>query len=199
VPNLAWLDLETTGLHEQTDNVLEVGCIITSPALEIIAVENWIFHFDVTKTPPPKINDHVMEMHRVNGLWRDCANSKRGATHDDRAKLWKEVEAFIAQNGAQGSWLWGSGVGFERAWLRHSAPEVLSLFHYRNGDVNTLFGLQGLVFEGDPNASKAQPADQTHRALDDLERDIGIAKEWVGLLPRLAELEADLERFVGKK
>jgi oligoribonuclease (3'-5' exoribonuclease) len=89
--------------------------------------------------------------------------------------------------------LWGSGVSFERDWLRTRAPAVLSLLKHRNGDVNTLYGLQGIVMEGDPNASKAQPADRTHRSLEDLEKDIAIAKEWAGLLPLLAALQAQVE------
>lgn len=188
--NLCWLDLETTGLNELTDNVLEVGVIITTPGLEIVAVDNWIFNFDVDAAPPPSIHARVLEMHRVNGLWRDCKNSKRGMREADRARIFKEVEVFIAKNGAQGSWLWGSGVGFERAWLRNRAPELLSMFHYRNGDVNTLYGLQSLVMCGDPNEFKAQPGDQAHRALDDLERDISVMQEWYSMLPRLAALES---------
>lgn len=189
VPNLVWLDLETTGLNPNTDQVLEIGCIVTDHAFEPIAAESWVLHYDVENTTT-KIDPYVREMHRVNGLWRDCLNSKLSQDFNARHAMWREVQRFICLSGGQGSWLWGSGVGFERDWLRCQAPEVLSLFKYRNGDVNTLYGLQGLVLDGDPNASKNMPGDRTHRAMDDLEQDIAIAKEWAGLLPLLAAAQS---------
>lgn len=189
VPSLVWLDLETTGLNENTDNVLEVACVVTDLAFEVQAIGEWLFHFDVEQTPPPTIDPFVRKMHHENGLWRDCKNATRGRTQEERRAIWREVEAFICAHNGQGSWLWGSGVGFERAWLRARAPEVLSLFKYRNGDVNTLYGLQGIVMDEDPNGPKSQPGDRQHRALADLEADISIARDWAGLLPLLASLQ----------
>ena len=158
--HLAWLDFETTGLEPKTHLPLEAAVIVTTVNLDEVhryeaAANSWrgrgisLFRMD-------DIDPAVKAMHEDSGLfdalgdghpWLDIARALTAIT--------KRYE---------GAYLAGSGVHFERVWLREWAPHTLEHLHYRNLDVSPLRTFCALYA---PEA-KYEPA-KAHRAMADVE------------------------------
>lgn len=72
--NLAWIDLETTGLDPDVHDILEIGIIITDRELNEVARESW----SISATPYPE---------RVT--WSCCARRGRRWASSDGARWWR--------------------------------------------------------------------------------------------------------------
>lgn len=162
--NLPWIDLETTGLRQGDDAILEIGVMITTPDLRIVDTRNWVISLEGAHVRIGDIDPFVWKIHTENGLWAECLsdNARSLTTAAD------EAEAFMRQHDAIGAPAFGSGVHFDRGMLR-SDMRTMSLdraFHYRNIDVSSLRGFAErfapAVYEKRP-----QDGEKKHRALDD--------------------------------
>ena len=162
--NLAWIDLETTGLRPPQDAILEIGIVITNNLLNEIAHASFVCK-PSRRVMLDEVSPYVLEMHVKNGLWKESA----GATINlkDVSAL---AIAFIKENEAEGSPACGSTVQFDRAFLKAQALELDQVFHYRNIDVSTLKNIASLY---DAEAIETCPKrDKQHRAVDDLRYSI---------------------------
>jgi oligoribonuclease len=65
---LVWIDVETTGLDPDYDQLLEVAMVITDSELEPIAGFDSVVHW----TEFLGVNETVFKMHTDNGLFEDC-------------------------------------------------------------------------------------------------------------------------------
>jgi len=151
---LLWVDVETTGLNPHGDRLLEVALLLTDEHLRELAhirvVIGWR-GLDMAELDP-----FVVKMHETSGLWVEVERSNLCVRQaEDQLVEW------IERHGATGLYMAGSGVHFDRRWLRAHMPRVVKRFHYRNFDLTTLRYFFG--------SEKTAPA---HRALTDLEQNV---------------------------
>lgn len=151
---LLWLDLETTGLDEHTARLLEVGMILTDGDLNEVACIDVVLGW---RTPHAlEMPDIVREMHMASGLLDEVAASRMCLREaEDLLVAWVDL------HDARNLYMAGSGVHFDRRWLRHLMPALAACFHYRNFDATTL----RYFFDTEKEAPE-------HRVLGDLRQSI---------------------------
>lgn len=155
--NLAWIDLETTGLRPSEDAILEIALVITNQDLSELHAQDWVIK-PSKNVPITEISETVAEMHQQSGLWIESLTSSIDIAdaHDDILHLLDAYPKMIAC---------GFGVHFDRGFLREQAPEINDALHYRNLDVRAFTAAMRMYkpaeFERTPKANRR------HRALDD--------------------------------
>lgn len=163
IDEFLWLDIETTGLEERRDVLLEVGMIKTDSRLRVIAeFEAVVGRSDVRGL---SMSDYVRDMHERSGLLVACERSRLSLRQvEDLAVAW------VLRNGCEGLYAAGSGVGFDRRWAREHMPRLASMFHYRSFDLTTLRRFFG-----------TEKREAPHRALPDLRINVEDMRAFVAL------------------
>lgn len=160
---LVWVDLETTGLNEEKDQILEVAVIITEDDL----TELWSY------ATPISVSDYILDnmsewckkQHAESGLITDVREGPAKGLVEVEQDL---VAALNSYDNEEMPVLAGSSVHFDRKFLKRHLPKFHDCLHYRNVDVSTLkelfrkWGLPKWEREGE----------KTHRALNDLKGSI---------------------------
>lgn len=131
--NLVWIDIETTGLQPDNDEILEVCCVVTSKDLDIIAVsDSFVIHnnYEVIM----KMDDWCKNTHKNNGLIQEVLISNLGK---------EEVESNILEFlnlwiDFKSSPMCGSSVHFDRSFLKNYMPKLENYFTHRNLDVSSM-------------------------------------------------------------
>lgn len=181
-------DLETGGLDEKKDPILEIAWAITDdeftvirePQVHVIAQDDWLSFFNYWEQ---SVDPVVKKMHLENGLFEEI--QKDGASNLDRAFLALEKDLLSLPIGTRAQ-MAGRGVHFDRAFLLENDFDSLwderrengPLIDYRIFDlrsIRTFFELRGI------SVPVAYPKVQ-HRAMTDVMSDIDFAKSAVELL-----------------
>lgn len=162
--NLAWMDLEMTGLEPDSERIIEMATIITDSELNIIAEGPVI---------AVKQSDELLA-----GMdeWNTTHHNDSGLVARVQASVTSEAEAeqmtldFLAKYLKPGETpLCGNSIGQDRRFLCRYMPKLESYFHYRNIDVSTIKELARRwnkpVYDGFQKDSK-------HLALDDIKDSI---------------------------
>jgi len=189
----AVLDLETTGLDEAKDSIIEVAVVGLTADLD-----TELFAFTEVVKPTRNARDRlalapqdVLDMHKANGLLDDL----------DRADLrsLREIEndlcILIDIHAAQGTdvYLSGSGVShFDHRFIRKHMPRLWSRFHYAIADVGVMrrfYRQQTGAHLSDANLGK------THRALDDVRCHIEELRDFRAVF--LSHSRQDKHRSIG--
>lgn len=159
------VDIETTGLSEHTDLILEVGALLTDDQLEVIGQANFIL--ETPSSNLKNLDPVVQEMHEKSRLL-DLIKENRTAPGYQVDKL---LVKWLEDNNATGLPMCGSSVHFDRAFLKKRLPLFEACFHYRNIDVSTLKEVcNRWLPEGD--LEKRPEPKKLHRALPDCEDTI---------------------------
>lgn len=156
---LLWLDIETTGLDRQHDQVLEVAVSVADvrspyqakPAYHTVlhyARDNW-----------DKLDPWVLKTHTENGLLLEAAASTVTIADVERDLL--ELVPVVA-NRADMWMLAGSSVHFDMSFLMRDMPTVMSRMSHRIFDVSTV-----KLFCQSKGMSPF-PKGEAHRAVDDV-------------------------------
>ena len=158
--NLAWIDMEMTGLQPDADRIIEIAMLVTDPQLTLVATGPVL----VVHQP-----DAVLEAmdswnqstHKKSGL----IDKVRASTMDEAAAERAALEFLAAHVPASSSPMCGNSICQDRRFLARWMPRLEAHFHYRNLDVSTL---KELVKRWKPEAAKGFAKEGKHEALADI-------------------------------
>lgn len=181
-----FLDLETTGLDPDREQILEIGIIVVSLELEEIGA--WSRVVPVHGEPEDLIeSEFVREMHTKNGLLRDVRNedlvrrlggfSLPGmiSTIQHDALDFLRLHDFVHGTAT----LTGYCPHFDRSFLKVHAPALERFFTYRMIDVSTLRGLTRRWTRPEIDAiRKAKVGETAHRVLEDCREALAELREY---------------------
>lgn len=161
--NLAWLDLEMTGLDAQSDVIIQAALIVTDKELkplEELVCDIW--------QPPgalEKMTPFVRDMHEKTGLYDRVQKSRTDIVVAERMLLeriagWCEYPAVLC----------GNTIGQDRRFIDRWMPGLAGYLHYRMIDVTALKLLARLWYDG--SALYDKPSEGAHDALVDIKNSI---------------------------
>jgi oligoribonuclease len=158
--NLAWIDMEMTGLLPDSDRVIEIAMLVTDPQLNVVA------------TGPVLVVHQPQEVLDAMDSWNKSTHAKTGLIERVRASTLSEAEAerqaleFLSAHVPQNtSPMCGNSICQDRRFLARWMPKLEAHFHYRNLDVSTL---KELVRRWKPEVLKGFSKEGKHEALADI-------------------------------
>jgi len=160
--NLVWIDLEMTGLDPEQDVILQLGLIVTTPALGVL--EKYVVDVWQPEAALSHMVPFVQQMHEKTGLIGRCRDSK----HDVR-KVEQEVMERVTGWCPYRPVLCGNTIHSDRKFIDRYMPSLAGYLHYRMVDVSSLKVLSQLWY---PEAKYEKPKDAQHDALFDIEQSI---------------------------
>lgn len=163
-----FVDIETTGLDERHDCILEVALVVADYDLQIKNETSYVLalprHYPASEWGPG-----VETMHGTSGLLDLCAHSDHDPyTVESKLLDWLKKAGFKENLHP----MCGNSVHFDRRFLRAYMPMLEEFFHYRNIDVSTIKGLAKAWYVGEA----PKPAIKPHRALLDCRDSISELK-----------------------
>lgn len=161
--NLAWLDLEMTGLDPQADVILQAALIITDS--QLTPLEEFVC--DVWQPPAAleRMTPFVRNMHEKNGLLARVAASRFDIGFLEKLLL-ERVSGWCAYPAV----LCGNSIGHDKRFVERWMPGLAGYLSYRTVDVSSLKILTKLWY-GDA-AAYSKPTTQEHDALFDIHQSI---------------------------
>lgn len=166
------VDVETDGLDEDQNVILELGIIIIrddlTSSLDGQTRRSWQVRYDDLAERRERAFPAVREMHDKSGLWRACVEEGRHPTLVEA-----DAVRFLEKNGATGFPMTGNSIHFDRRFLKKQMPLLEKAFFYRSIDISTLTELARFwapaVYTNRPHAEEK---DKPHRVILDLENSI---------------------------
>ncbi len=162
--NLAWLDMEMTGLDPDRDKIIEVAIVVTDSQLNTVA-----------ESP-------VLVLHQADSVleamddWNKSTHARSGLIAKVKASTLAEAEVeqryldFLAQYlPIRTSPICGNSICQDRRFLARHMPRLEAYFHYRNLDVSTL---KELMKRWKPELAKGLSKHGKHEALADIYESI---------------------------
>jgi oligoribonuclease len=192
---LLWVDLETTGLDEQADWILEVGAVVTEavPPFDEVATFSALVK-PATPHWKDRMGARVVEMHARSGLLADVeAKATASIAEVDRAL----VEVLKGTGAKKHDFmLAGSGVAhFDSRFIARQMPETAAWIRYPVLDVGVL--RRALIFAGRGDLTAAGTtyagdafADKPHRGLADVMDHLAEFRRYAHLFTLLPETRA---------
>jgi oligoribonuclease len=162
--NLAWIDLEMTGLLPDVDRIIEVATIVTDRDLNVLA-EGPVLAVHQSDETLARMDDWNRRTHGASGLIERVRRSTL-----DEAAVAQQTVAFLAEWLAPGaSPMCGNSICQDRRFLARWMPALERHFHYRNLDVSTL---KELARRWAPQVLAGVTKSGAHQALDDVRDSI---------------------------
>ncbi len=162
--NLAWLDLEMTGLNPEKDVIVEIASIVTDKDLNILA-EGPTFVVNQSQEKLKEMNEIVTKIHTSSGLINEIPVSKIALKEAEMKTIsFFEEFCFIGVSPLCGNSIWQ-----DRRFLRKYMPELDNFFNYRIIDVSSI---KEIIKRWYPNALKEFQKKEVHRAMHDVRESI---------------------------
>jgi oligoribonuclease len=161
--NLAWLDLEMTGLNPQEDVILQAALIITDAQLNVLeefVCDVWQPDALLTRMVP-----FVKEMHETTGLTERVRKSRVDLLVAER-KLLERVTGWCAYPAV----LCGNTIGQDKRFVDRWMPGLSGYLSYRTIDVTSV-KLLAKAWYGE-EAVYEKPIKGEHDALVDIKNSI---------------------------
>ncbi len=162
--NLAWIDLEMTGLDPERDRIIEIATIVTDKDLNILA-EGPVIAVHQTDEQLALMDEWNTRTHGGSGLTERVRASTVGDAEAEVATL-KFLARWVPERGSP---ICGNSVHQDRRFLVRYMPALERFFHYRNLDVSTL---KELARRWAPQVSAGYTKESTHQALEDIRDSI---------------------------
>jgi len=159
-----WVDLEMTGLNPETEQIIEIASIITTPKLEIIA-EGPSYVIGVNEERLRGMDDWNRSHHQASGLWQAALESNTTIAEAQAGTL-----AFLQKHIKKGKGnLAGNSVWQDRRFMVREMPEIIDHLHYRLIDVTTV---KNVIKSWFGEKSEYKKPHSNHRALEDVQQSI---------------------------
>lgn len=162
--NLVWVDMEMTGLHPETDVVLEIASIVTDKNLNILA-EGPVLAIHQPDSVLNNMDQWCIDTHGKSGLTTRCRQSKINV--EQASVLTIEFLKKYIDKGV--SPMCGNTIGQDRRFMVKYMPQLEGYFHYRNIDVSTV---KELAKRWKPEVLDGFKKKGVHLALDDIRESI---------------------------
>jgi oligoribonuclease len=161
--NLAWLDLEMTGLDPQKDVILQAALIVTDTELNVL--EEFVCDIWQPDSALERMVPFVKEMHETTGLTARVRKSKVDLLVAER-KLLERVAGWCAYPAV----LCGNTIGQDKRFVDQWLPGLAGYLSYRTIDVTSLKLLTKAWYGEDAVYDK--PVKGEHDALVDIKNSI---------------------------
>ena len=165
--NMVWLDIETTGLDPEKDQILELAIVITDSDLNILSTYQTVvspqYGYDRL------MNDFVREMHTKSGLLAEIGRGDGLVPWDVVTEALRFLPDYVEPKKTP---LSGSTISFDRSFLQVYMPELDKYFHYRSIDVSSIKELCSLWYPEIELPTKKE----VHRAYADILESIELLK-----------------------
>jgi len=162
--NLAWIDLEMTGLDPESDLILEIATVVTDKHLVVLA-EGPVLAIHQPEAALAGMDEWNTTQHASSGLVERVRNSTTSEQEAEETTL-----DFLRQYVEPGlSPMCGNSICQDRRFLSRYMPELAAFFHYRNLDVSSLKILAQLWV---PEVAARFNKQATHLALADIHDSI---------------------------
>jgi len=161
--NLAWLDLEMTGLDAQNDVILQAALIITNS--DLTPLEEFVCDIWQPEEALARMTPFVRDMHETTGLTGRVRASKLDLGAAER-KLMERVTGWCSF----GAILCGNSIGQDKRFVDRWLPGLSGYLSYRTVDVTSIKILAKLWY-GDAGAF-SKPTVGEHDALVDIKNSI---------------------------
>jgi oligoribonuclease len=182
---LLWLDLETTGLIPEKTVILEIGAAIVSNKFEIIDKFNRVIMYHVD----PPMDDWCRTTHSNSGLLQAIARDGVPLRIAELAICAWLDEHFpdnliVTLNNTEKSRegriiLCGTGIHFDRRYIRYHMPLLNEKLHHRMIDVSAAYYFKK-IFGGKEMPEKKKSEQLEHRALSDVYDSINLSRSLNG-------------------
>lgn len=173
--NLAWIDLEMTGLDPERDVILQAALIVTDR--ELVPLDEYCCDIWQPESALEGMSPFVRDMHDKNGL----LTRVRGSRVDLR-EAQRQLLSRIAARCEQPAILCGNSIWVDRGFLDRYMPGLTGYLHYRMIDVTTVRLLVERWFGAEGSFSKSQVGE--HDALVDIRNSIAELRHYRSLLVR---------------
>ena len=161
--NLAWLDLEMTGLNPQADVILQAALIVTDAGLNVL--EEFVCDIWQPDALLERMVPFVKEMHETTGLTARVRKSKVDLMVSER-KLLERVAGWCAYPAV----LCGNTIGQDKRFVDQWMPGLSGYLSYRTIDVTSI-KLLAKAWYGE-EAVYEKPVKGEHDALVDIQNSI---------------------------
>lgn len=156
-----WIDLEMTGLDENTCVILQAAMIITDSNLnEIASIDATIWQPEAALLNMVPV---VKDMHTKNGLLKKVRSSEMSLSEVEQ-QFMKILSEHVAY---QKGYLAGNSIYMDRNFLRRYMPSIDGYLNYRQLDVSSV-----KILAQEWCKLKAPKKPSTHTALEDIKQSI---------------------------
>lgn len=161
--NLAWIDLEMTGLDPARDVILQAALVVTNAELTpltSLALDIWQPEAALQQMTP-----FVRDMHERTGLL-----ARIGTCRTDVRDAERQLLACVSRHCTYPATLCGNTVGMDKRFMDQYMPALAGFFHYRVLDVSSLKIVAQRYYGSEVQFRK--PNGREHDALFDIENSI---------------------------
>ncbi len=162
--NLAWLDMEMTGLDPNLDRIIEVALVVTDSELNTVA-EAPVLVVRQADAVLESMDAWNKATHGRSGLI-DRVKGSTLSEADVEARMLEFLREHVPENTSP---MCGNSICQDRRFLARWMPRFEAYFHYRNLDVSTL---KELCKRWKPEVAKGFTKSAKHEALADIHESI---------------------------